>query len=274
MVFFLFVLLVLSTGALAQEEETVPVDMASDWLRRDWHQCADPSQLLQADGIMTLQSNNSAVLYWQIPTRSGQPMDIDRTLKWVQTCDRPPTSLAKQIKKKDGASQHLLDGSKYRYLSWHWQVDGTIDDTHTIDAKGKIQSKGDDFAAKLGIAFLKKGSDDLREIAYVWTRSLPEESVLVQERSIVFWKFRYYRIVAESGEKNLNSWVGEVRDLYADYKRIYPNEEPGPIVRIYLMTDSDNTAGQVTGSFSKIKLHKKKPNGYVQKKSPSGASQP
>ena len=256
---------VLAPGSRARAQKTVPVDMASGWIRRDWDKCRDPSRMRQGNRSITIETDTSAALYWQIPTRSGQPMKIDRNQGWIRECDRPPADFDRQIQKQDRNGDQLLDASEYRYVTWRWRVDNTIDDRATIDSNGKIQREGDDFAAKLGISILKKGSDDLREISYIWTRTLPEETVIVHEKRVLFWSFQYHRIVAESGEAAVNTWVPEVRNLYADYKRIYPNEEPGRIVRIYVMTDSDNTRDRVTGSFAEIEFHKRHPSGYAEK---------
>ena len=70
---------------------------------------------------------------------------------------------------------------------------------------------------------------------------MPEESVLTHVTTVIpgIWKYKWYRIVAESGGANVNRWVDVTRDLYSDYKRLYPKEEPGRIVRVYLMADSD-----------------------------------
>ena len=240
-------------------EEPVALEMASGWLRRDWDNCKDPSRLIQTNGSITIQTEKSAALYWQVPTIEG-PMAFDTNKGWIRDCDRPPRDFANEVQRIDRETGVLLDASKYRYLSWKWRVSNTVDDSETADKNGKVQLKGDDFAAKFGVGILRKGSNDLREIAYVWTRSIPDESVLVQEKRILFWKFEYHRIVAESGEARTGKWVPEVRDLYADYKRIYPGEEPGRIVRVYLMSDSDNTGGAVTGSFADLTFHQTRPS--------------
>lgn len=206
---------------------------------------------------MKIETERSAALYWQVPIRSGH-LSIDRDQSWIQECDRPPQSFARSVS-RDAKQSELMDVSDFRYFTWKWRVSNTMDDRNTIDEEGVIQKEGDDFAAKIGITILKKGSDSPREISYVWTRNLPEEKVIVQQKRIVFWKFKYHRIVAESGEEQVGKWVAEARDLYADYKRIYPDEEPGKIVRIYVMSDSDNTESKVTGAFSDLSFKRTKP---------------
>ncbi len=250
---------ILLSVSVLSAQETVPVQMENGWLRRDWAKCEGNTQLVTQDNTATITSDHSAALFWQIPTREGKALDIDRDRTWIQECDRPPTDFDSEILGKDPDNQKLLNVSDYRYITWKWRVNGTIDDRQTADKDGKILKEGDDFAGKLGISILKKGSDDLREIAYVWTRSIPEESILYQEKRVLFWRYRWHRIVTQSGNQQVGEWVPELRDIYADYKRIYPNEEPGRIVRIYLMSDADNTATQISGAFSNIEFHKNKP---------------
>ncbi|MBS11529.1 MAG: hypothetical protein CME19_08000 [Gemmatimonadetes bacterium] len=242
-----------------EPQTRIPLDMSQGWVRRDWDDCEDPSRMSSSKTRLQIETEQSAALYWQVPTKGG-PLEIDRDQGWVADCDRPPSNFARTVAKGANLSR-LLDVSEFRYFSWNWKVSNTIDDSETIDEKGRIQEDGDDFAAKIGISIIKKGSDSPREISYVWTRNLPEETVLVHEKKILFWRFRYHRIVAESGDARKGQWVSEARDLCADYKRIYPDEEPGRIVRIYVMSDSDNTSSRVTGSFSDLTFSSERPPG-------------
>ena len=50
----------------------------------------------------------------------------------------------------------------------------------------------------------------------------------------------------------MNQWIGESRNFYRDFKRFYPDEEPAEVVRVYLMSDSDNTGSRVTGAFADL----------------------
>lgn len=251
----LFLLLCLQSPA--RSESIVALDMSDGWLRRDWSGCKDPSLMTSDQHQLRIATENSATLYWQVPTKTG-PLKFDTDQSWIRNCDRPPRNFAKTVSNGSNRSD-LMDVSDFRYFTWKWNVSNTIDDRNTVDSEGKIRSEGDDFAAKIGISILKKGSHDLREISYIWTRSLPVEKVIIHEKKILFWRFQYHRIVAESGDERVGQWVSEARDLYADYKRIYPNEEPGRIVRIYVMSDSDNTTSKVTGTFADLRFMRKRP---------------
>lgn len=268
-IFFFFTLLSLSLPITAQEQ--VPIAMDADWLRRDWNQCRENVSTTYKNGIFTVHSDHAAALFWQVPTRDGSPLPIDRKQDWIERCDRPPRDFENQIKQHPAAEDRLIALSEYPYISWRWRISNTIDDRNTINRRGEIQQEGDDFAAKIGISILNE-KNELREIAYVWARSIPEETALTQVTTVIPWvlRYRWYRIVAESGDKKVNTWVRKTRNLYEDFKRFYPNEEPKEIVRIYLMSDSDNTGGAVTGAYADLIFHKNPPLGYVKTDAPNG----
>jgi hypothetical protein len=257
----LFITIILFPGsAFAQDQ--IRVDLGADWLRRDWAKCNEKVSALYENNAFTIRSDHAAALFWQIPTRDGQALPIDRDQSWVKKCDRPPMGFEKEIQK--GNTDRLVSIQQYPFISWQWRIANTIDDQETANEKGEIQQDGDDFAAKIGISLLTvKG--ELREIAYLWTRTFPEESTLTQVTTVIPWvlKFKWYRIVAQSGDQYLNTWVTEKRSLYEDFKRFYPKEEPREIVRVYLMSDSDNTGGTTSGAFSNLIFHKNPPLGYV-----------
>jgi hypothetical protein len=250
----------LPVAAIAQDQ--ISVDLATHWLRRDWDKCDEKVSARYQDQAFRIESDHAAALFWQIPTKTGQALEIDRNQNWIQKCDRPPMGFEKEIQK--GNMSRLISVRDYPYLSWQWRIAGTIDDTNTANRKGEITRAGDDFAAKVGISILNENGE-LREIAYLWTRSIPEETSLTQVTSLLFGmvKFVWYRIVAQSGDSHLNTWVGENRNLYADFKRFYPNEEPREVVRVYIMSDSDNTGSTTSAAFSNLQFHKNAPSGYV-----------
>jgi hypothetical protein len=252
-------LILFPLSAIAQDQ--IRVDLGTDWLRRDWDKCQEKVTGTYQNNAFTIQSDHAAALFWQIPTKDGQALEIDRNQSWIKKCDRPPRGFDKEI--QEGNTDRLISIQDYPYISWQWRVSNTIDDKDTANMKGEIQKDGDDFAAKMGISILTD-KEELREIAYLWTRTIPEESTLTQVTTVAWiLKFTWYRIVAQSGDQHLNTWVNEKRSLYNDFKRFYPNEEPREIVRVYLMSDSDNTGSTSSGAFANLILHKNPPSGYV-----------
>jgi len=253
-------LLFFPISAIAQDQ--IRIDLNTQWLRRDRDKCKEAVSGQYQNNAFNIQSNHAAALFWQIPTKDGQALEIDREQDWIEKCDRPPMGFEKDIQK--GNVDRLISAQDYPYISWRWRVANTIDDKDTINKKGEIEKDGDDFAAKIGISILND-KEELREIAYVWTRTIPEETVLTQKTTVIKWilEFKWYRIVAQSGDKEINTWVNETRSLYDDFKRFYPKEEPREIVRVYLMSDSDNTGSTSAGAFADLIFHKNPPSGYV-----------
>jgi hypothetical protein len=85
-------------------------------------------------------------------------------------------------------------------------------------------------------------------LAYVWSAQHPVESVVFNPRSD-----RIRKIVLDSGVQGLLQWREHVRDVQADYRRAF-GEEPGPLVGIALMTDTDNTRSRLTAWYGALRL--------------------
>jgi hypothetical protein len=208
------------TAQTVDRPESVALDM-SEWHRRDYDRCRGAGRVITSPNTLTLEVDDE------------------------------------MLKRTDPDA--LIEIVEYPFVSWRWSVDGTLDDSETVDSEGRVQSRGDDFAAKVGFQMMPRGSDELREIAYVWTRTIPREEILLQEAGALFWKFRFYRIVAESGDEHIGLWRDVTRNLRADYQRIWPDEEPGILLRVFLMTDGDNTNVRASASYGDIVLHRSPP---------------
>jgi len=187
-------------------------------------------------------------------------MELDlETHPWLEECKRPPRSFNKKIQKQ--GLDDFIDVLEYRHITWRWKVDYSTIEEQQVEKDGKLKLKYDDFPAKIGISILKKDSNTIREVAYVWSNTLPESLMFKTETTIIplVWKLQWRRFVAESGMENAGQWVLESRDLYEDYKKGYPGEEPGEILRIYLRTDSDNTQSRASASYTDIVFHRQAP---------------
>jgi hypothetical protein len=233
--------------------EAVTIDMARGWVRRDWQRCADATRITFAGGAIAFESRSSGAFVWQVPTLNG-PVEIDPTLDWVRACDRAPVSYFRSLAARRGTAA-LVDVSEYPLLSWRWRVEGGIDDSGIARADGRIRSGHDDFAAKVGVLMQARESDEPHEIAYVWGRSLPVGTVLHQDTTIIpFVKtWRTARLVVEAGEGR-GGWVEETRDLRADFARLVPGEQAGRVLRVFVMTDSDDTGGRVNAAYAGIQF--------------------
>lgn len=72
-------------------------------------------------------------------------------------------------------------------------------------------------------------------LVYVWSNHHPLESIILSPRTD-----RVRSIVVESGGAHLNKWQDYERNIRADFEKAF-GEAPGALLRIAIMTDSDNT---------------------------------
>lgn len=72
-------------------------------------------------------------------------------------------------------------------------------------------------------------------LMYVWANDVAPESVVINPRTD-----RIRKIVLESGPRHLRQWRDYQRRLADDYRRAF-GEEPGPLIAVAVMTDTDNT---------------------------------
>ncbi len=85
-------------------------------------------------------------------------------------------------------------------------------------------------------------------LMYVWDNKAPTESVIHSGRTD-----RIRKIVLESGASNLGVWRHYERDVVADYRRSF-GEDPGALIAVGLMTDSDNTQSRASAWYGEVRL--------------------
>jgi hypothetical protein len=157
-----------------------------------------------------------------------------------------------------------IDPKEYPIVQWRWKVTNIL-------KKGNVYRKdGDDYPARIYIAF-KYDSDRLNyserikyEVArmlygeypplaiinYVWASNASPGLMMPNS-----YTDRAMMVVVESGEKNLNTWVSEERNIYADYRKAF-KDEPPMISGVAIMTDTDNTGESATAYYGDILFSK------------------
>jgi hypothetical protein len=155
-----------------------------------------------------------------------------------------------------------LDPRVYRRLSWRWKVDNVL-------ARGDARTRaGDDYPARIYVAFrhepdragawerARYGALRLlygryppgHVINYIWDNRLPVGAELPNA-----YTDRARMIVVQSGPDRVGQWVGEERDVYADYRRLF-GAEPPFIAGIAVMTDTDDTGERAVAYYGAIAL--------------------
>ena len=85
-------------------------------------------------------------------------------------------------------------------------------------------------------------------LMYVWCNTRAPGSVITSPRTD-----RIRKMVIESGAGNLNQWLAYERNIRADFEKAF-GEQPGALVGIAIMTDTDNTRGSTQAWYGPVKL--------------------
>lgn len=85
-------------------------------------------------------------------------------------------------------------------------------------------------------------------LMYVWCNTRAPGSVIVNPRTE-----RIRKLVVESGPDHLNRWLDYERDIRADFVRAF-GEEPGALIGVAIMTDSDNTHTTARAWYGPVRL--------------------
>lgn len=85
-------------------------------------------------------------------------------------------------------------------------------------------------------------------LMYVWDSKLPVGTVVINPRSD-----RIRKIVVDSGPAELRRWRDHQRDLAADFRLAF-GEEPGPLMSMAVMTDSDNSRASAKTWYGAVEL--------------------
>jgi len=157
-----------------------------------------------------------------------------------------------------------IDPREYPIVQWRWKVANIL-------KKGNVSRKeGDDYPARIYIVFKHNSGSlgfsekfkyeiarmlygefpPLNTINYVWSSNAPLGLVVPNP-----YTDRSMMIVVESGEENLNGWISEERNIYADYRKVFKGEPP-MISGVAIMTDTDNTGESATAYYGDILFRK------------------
>ena len=153
-----------------------------------------------------------------------------------------------------------IDPKAYPIIQWEWNVTNVLE-------KGDVSRKeGDDYPARIYITFeydsgrvgfFEKAKFEairffygqyppIGAINYIWESKAPVGTMVPNP-----FTDRVKMIVVGSGAENLNTWVGQQRNIYEDYKQAF-GEEPPMISGVAIMTDTDNTGEAATAYYGDI----------------------
>jgi len=85
-------------------------------------------------------------------------------------------------------------------------------------------------------------------LMYIWSDKVPVGSLIPSAHTS-----QVKMIAVASGPGGLGSWQSVQRDLVADYRRAY-GAEPGPVLGVAVMTDTDNTGTKAAGEYAGVRF--------------------
>jgi hypothetical protein len=147
-------------------------------------------------------------------------------------------------------------------LSWSWKTDALVPGADNRD------KRREDAPLRVVVAFdgdasmLPAGERTQRALAeslsgqappyaalmYIWSDQVAPETIIPSAHTS-----QIKMIVVASGTQGLGTWQSVRRDLAADYRRAY-GAEPGPILGVAVLTDTDNTGAKAEGRYADIRL--------------------
>jgi hypothetical protein len=85
-------------------------------------------------------------------------------------------------------------------------------------------------------------------LMYIWSDQVPVGSVIPSAHTS-----QVKMLAVASGSSGLGSWQTVQRNLAEDYRRAY-GAEPGPLLGVAVMTDTDNTGTRAVGEYAGIRI--------------------
>lgn len=136
--------------------------------------------------------------------------------------------------------EHRLQPRDYPVLRWRWRA------TKLPRGANERVKATNDSAAAVYVVFDNRILP--RAIKYVWSASLPAGT---QFDSPVYWRGKV--VVLQHGPAAAGEWREETVNYYEDYKEMF-GFEPGEVVGIALLTDSDAVESEAEAAYDDFRL--------------------
>jgi hypothetical protein len=167
---------------------------------------------------------------------------------------------------QDAASAYVhlgrYDAARAPLLQWRWRIDALIEAADNTNPKredapvrvivgfdGDKSTLPDEEQRRFERAKKLSGKDlPYATLMYIWENKSAVGSVIPSAHTA-----RVKMIVAESGAAGVGRWRSHERNLVEDYRRAFGGD-PGPIIGVAVMTDTDNTNGKSNGYYGAIRF--------------------
>lgn len=147
-------------------------------------------------------------------------------------------------------------------ISWRWKTDALVPGADNRDKKredaplrvivafdGDRASLPEAEQRRINRAKRLAGRDvPFATLMYIWSDQVAVESVIPSAHTS-----QVKMLVVASGTSGLGSWQSLRRNLPEDYRRAY-GAEPGRVLGVAVMTDTDNTGAKAVGQYADIRF--------------------
>jgi hypothetical protein len=147
-------------------------------------------------------------------------------------------------------------------LAWRWKTDALIPgadnrERSKEDAPLRVMLAFDGDHSKLPEVEQQRfnraktilGEDlPFATLMYIWSDQVPVGTIIASTHTS-----QVKMLVVASGAAGLGNWQSVRRNVAEDYKRAYGGE-PGPILAVSVMTDTDNTGEKAVGEYADIRF--------------------
>jgi Protein of unknown function (DUF3047) len=160
-----------------------------------------------------------------------------------------------------------IDPKSLPYLQFSWMVDGLLEGADVGDrafedspVRVVLAFDGDKSTLPMKeLAFMERvktftGHDlPYASLTYVWDNKRPLNTIVPNPHT-----GRIQKLVASSGPSGIRSWQMHQRNILNDYRAAY-GKEPGKLIAIAVMTDTDNTKTYAQARYRGLVLSKAEP---------------
>ena len=157
-------------------------------------------------------------------------------------------------------TEHRVDVTAHPVLAWAWKIDSIVEGANVA-----TQARDDrpaslfvsfnyddlDLLSRLRIVALRAMGYEVvprRAIAYIWANQ-PDQDRVISGAYTPWVK----QVAVQRGTTRVGTWQQQRRNVRADYRRLF-GEAPPSVRGVAIMTDTDNTDGDVTAYYGDIRF--------------------
>jgi hypothetical protein len=147
-------------------------------------------------------------------------------------------------------------------LSWRWKTGALVPGADNRERSkedaplrvmvafdGDLSTLPEKEQTRLKMAKSLSGQDvPFATLMYIWSDLVPPETIIASTHTS-----QVKMLVVASGTAGLGQWQSVRRNVVADYRRAY-GAEPGAVLSISVMTDTDNTGEKAVGEYADIRF--------------------